>query len=201
MALPGDGINGIMEGLRRHSDRIKFILVHHEEAAAFMASGYAKATGRVGVCLATSDRAGSIWPTGYMTPKLDHAPVLAITGMQETGVMGTGYQQEVHLDWLFQDVAEYNQVIMNPVQLPSLVDDAIRTAYARRGVAHLTVPNDIQVADADADPWRHVVPATSPATARSTCLRPAAPGRAPDPGRGGAQPGWPDRHPGRDRRA
>ncbi|HLU44605.1 MAG TPA: thiamine pyrophosphate-dependent enzyme [Natronosporangium sp.] len=163
--LPGDGINGIMEGLRRHSDRIKFILVHHEEAAAFMASGYAKATGRVGVCLATSGPGGIHLANGLYDAKLDHAPVLAITGMQETGVMGTGYQQEVHLDWLFQDVAEYNQVIMNPVQLPSLVDDAIRTAYARRGVAHLTVPNDIQVADADADPWRHVVPATSPATA------------------------------------
>ena len=91
---------------------------------------------------------------------------------------------------------------MNPVQLPSLVDDAIRTAYARRGVAHLTVPNDIQVADADADPWRHVVPATSPATA--PIYLPAA-GRPRDEHLIRAaevlNAGWQDRHPGRDRRA
>jgi pyruvate dehydrogenase (quinone)/pyruvate oxidase len=163
--LPGDGINGIMEGLRRHADRVRFVLVHHEEAAAFMATGYAKATGRIGVCLATSGPGGIHLANGLYDAKLDHVPVLAITGMQETSVLGGGYQQEVHLDRLFADLAEYNQVVMNPVQLPSLVDHAIRTAYARRGVAHLTLPNDIQVADADADPWRHVAPALPPASA------------------------------------
>jgi pyruvate dehydrogenase (quinone)/pyruvate oxidase len=80
-------------------------------------------------------------------------------------VLGTGYQQEVRLDRLFCDVAEYNQVVVNPVQLPGLVDAAVRTAYARRGVAHLSFPNDIQVADATADPWRHVAPAEPPAMA------------------------------------
>lgn len=170
--LPGDGINGIMEGLRRHRDRVRFVLVHHEEAAALMATGYAKATGRVGVCLATSGPGGIHLLNGLYDAKLDHVPVLAITGMQETSVLGTGYQQEVHLDKLFADVAEYNMVITNPGQLPSLVDLAIRTAYARRGVAHLTLPNDLQVAEAGADPYRHVAPARPPQTA-PVYLRPS----------------------------
>jgi pyruvate dehydrogenase (quinone) len=163
--LPGDGINGIMEGLRRHQDKVRFVLVHHEEAAAFMATAYAKATGKIGVCLATSGPGGIHLLNGLYDAKLDHMPVLAITGMQETAVLGTGYQQEVNLDKLYADVAEYDQMIYNPAQLPSVVDNAIRTAYARRGVAHLTVPNDIQVADADADPWQHVAPARPPKTA------------------------------------
>jgi pyruvate dehydrogenase (quinone) len=163
--LPGDGINGIMEGLRRHRDRVRFVLVHHEEAAAFMATAYAKATGRIGVCLATSGPGGIHLLNGLYDAKLDHVPVLAITGMQETSVLGTGYQQEVHLDKLYADVAEYNMMITNPAQLPSLVDLAVRTAYARRGVSHLTLPNDIQVAEASADPYKHVAPARSPQTA------------------------------------
>jgi pyruvate dehydrogenase (quinone) len=163
--LPGDGINGIMEGLRRHQDRVRFVLVHHEEAAAFMATGYAKATGRLGVCLATSGPGGIHLLNGLYDAKLDHAPVLAITGMQETSVLGTAYQQEVHLDQLYADVAEYEQMIYNPAQLPAVVDIAVRTALTRRGVAHITVPNDLQVADAGADPWQHVAPARSPQTA------------------------------------
>jgi pyruvate dehydrogenase (quinone)/pyruvate oxidase len=175
--IPGDGINGIMEGLRRHQDRVRFFLVHHEEAAAFMATGYAKATGKIGVCLATSGPGGIHLLNGLYDAKLDHHPVLAITGMQETSVLGTGYQQEVNLDKLYADVAEYDQMIYNPAQLPSVVDNAIRTAYARRGVAHITVPNDIQVADADADPWQHVAPARPPHTA--PVMLPA-PGRPDD---------------------
>jgi pyruvate dehydrogenase (quinone) len=163
--LPGDGINGIMEGLRRNADKIRFVLVHHEEAAAFMATAYAKATGKIGVCLATSGPGGIHLANGLYDAKLDHAPVLAITGMQETAVLGTAYQQEVNLDRLFEDVADYNQVVMNPAQLPALVDIAVRTAYARRGVAHLTVPNDIQVAEAHKDPYSTVAPVRPPATA------------------------------------
>jgi pyruvate dehydrogenase (quinone)/pyruvate oxidase len=163
--LPGDGINGIMEGLRRHQDKVRFVLVHHEEAAAFMATAHAKATGRIGVCLATSGPGGIHLLNGLYDAKLDHMPVLAITGMQETSVLGTGYQQEVALDRLYSDVAEYDQLISNPVQVPAVTDLAIRTAYSRRGVAHITVPNDVQVADAGADPWQHVAPASAPRTA------------------------------------
>ncbi len=173
--LPGDGINGLMEGLRRHQDRIRFVLVHHEEAAAFMATAHAKATGKIGVCLATSGPGGIHLLNGLYDAKLDHMPVLAITGMQETAVLGTGYQQEVNLDKLYADVAEYDQMIYNPAQLPSVVDNAIRTAYARRGVAHITVPNDIQVADAGADPWQHVAPARPPHTAPVMLQAPGRP--------------------------
>src|SRR5690349_1598512 len=173
--LPGDGINGIMEGLRRNADRVRFVLVHHEEAAAFMASAYAKSTGRLGVCLATSGPGGIHLANGLYDAALDHAPVLAITGMQETSVLGTAYQQEVDLTRLYADVAGYNEMIVNPQQLPALVDLAVRHAYARRGVAHLCVPNDIQVAPADLDPYQHVAPATSPHTApvyRPPAVRP-----------------------------
>ncbi|MER7001958.1 thiamine pyrophosphate-dependent enzyme [Dactylosporangium sp. NPDC000555] len=162
--LPGDGINGLMEGLRRNADRVRFVLVHHEEAAAFMAVAHAKATGRLGVCMATSGPGGIHLANGLYDAKLDHAPVLAITGMQESSVLGTAYQQEVHLDRLFADVAEYNEPIVNPAQVPSLVDIAVRTALARRGVAHLTVPNDVQVAAAGDNPYEDVGPVREPAT-------------------------------------
>jgi pyruvate dehydrogenase (quinone)/pyruvate oxidase len=151
--LPGDGINGIMEGLRRHKDRIRFVLVQHEEAAAFMATGYAKSTGRLGVCLATSGPGGIHLLNGLYDARLDHAPVLAITGMQATMLLGTGYQQEVHLERLYEDVAEYNAFVHVPVQIPTLVDNAVRTALARRTVSHLTLPVDLQEADADLQPY------------------------------------------------
>ena len=151
--LPGDGINGIMEGFRRHQDRIRFFLVHHEEAAAFMATGYAKSTGRLGVCLATSGPGGLHLINGLYDAKLDHAPVLAITGLQGTSVLGTGFQQEVHLDRLFMDMCEYNERVSVPASIPTLVDIAVRTAYSRRGVSHITFPVDMQESDAELDPF------------------------------------------------
>ncbi|MGZ4657599.1 MAG: thiamine pyrophosphate-dependent enzyme [Blastococcus sp.] len=151
--LPGDGVNGIMEGLRRHRDRIRFVLVHHEEAAALMATGYAKSTGRLGVCLATSGPGGIHLLNGLYDARMDHAPVLAVTGMQATSLLGTGFQQEVHLERLFEDVAEYNVLAQVPVHLPTLVDNAVRTALARRTVSHITVPVDLQESDADLQPY------------------------------------------------
>src|SRR6478752_5093319 len=145
--LPGDGINGIMEGLRRQSDRVRFFLVHHEEAAAFMATAYAKATGRLGVCVATSGPGGLHLMNGLYDAKLDHQPVLAITGMQATSQLGTGFQQEVHLDQVFADLCVYNQMFHAPASIPALVDIAVRSAMSRRGVAHLTFPVDMQEAD------------------------------------------------------
>ncbi|RCG28634.1 pyruvate oxidase [Sphaerisporangium album] len=156
--LPGDGINGLMEGFRRHRARLRFVLVHHEEAAAFMATGYAKATGRLGVCAATSGPGAIHLMNGLYDAKLDHAPVLALTGMQETSVLGTYYQQEVHLDRLFQDLASYNLMVTNPQQVPGVVDLAVRDALSKRTVAHLSFPNDIQVAPVTEDPYRHVGP-------------------------------------------
>jgi len=163
--LPGDGINGLFEALRRHQDRIHFVLVHHEEAAAFMACAYAKTTGRLGVCIATSGPGGVHLLNGLYDAKLDHQPVLAITGMQETSLLGTGYQQEVHLEKLYENVAEYDVMVTNPASVETLTDIAVKHALTRRTVSHITFPNDLQVADADADPWQHVAPARTPVTA------------------------------------
>ncbi|MEQ4305806.1 thiamine pyrophosphate-binding protein [Plantactinospora sp. B6F1] len=163
--LPGDGINGLMEGFRRQREKLRFVLVHHEEAAAFMATGYAKATGRLGVCAATSGPGAIHLLNGLYDAKLDHVPVLAITGMQETSVLGAHYQQEVQTTQLYQDVAAYNLMVTNPQQMPAVVDLAIRDALSKRTVAHLTFPNDVQVAPAAEDPYRHVSPGKPPMSA------------------------------------
>src|ERR687885_1645513 len=110
--LPGDGINGIMEALRTRQDRVRFIQVRHEEAAAFMACAYAKYTGRLGCCVATSGPGGIHLLNGLYDAKLDGAPVLAITGLQFHDVVGTYTQQDVALDKLFIDVAQYNERVM-----------------------------------------------------------------------------------------
>ena len=142
--LPGDGINGLMEALRTRQDKIKFIQVRHEEAAAFAACGYAKYTGRLGVCLATSGPGGIHLLNGLYDAKLDGQPVLAITGHIFHDLIGTHHQQDVDLDKLFIDVAAYNQRIMGPSHAANAVDEAIKTALSRRTVAHLTIPKDIQ---------------------------------------------------------
>jgi pyruvate dehydrogenase (quinone) len=142
--LPGDGINGIMEALRKRQDKITFVLVRHEEAAAFMACGYAKYTGRLGVCLATSGPGAIHLLNGLYDAKLDGAPVLAITGQTYHDLIGTHYQQEVDLLSLFKDVAVYNQMVLGAGHVQALVDAGCRTALSRRGVAHLTIPVDFQ---------------------------------------------------------
>ncbi|SIQ80542.1 thiamine pyrophosphate-dependent enzyme [Micromonospora avicenniae] len=177
--LPGDGINGLMEGFRRHQERLRFVLVHHEEAAAFMATGYAKATGRLGVCAATSGPGAIHLLNGLYDAKLDHVPVLAITGMQETSVLGSNYQQEVHTTHLYQDVAAYNLMVTNPQQMPGVLDIAIRNALTKRTVAHLTFPNDLQVAAVTQDPYRHVSPGEPPKSSPVVSL-PAVPAAQPD---------------------
>src|SRR6266513_3824822 len=120
--LPGDGINGIMEGFRRHTDRIRFFLVHHEEAAAFMATAYAKATGKLGVCLATSGPGAIHLLNGLYDAKLDGQPVLAITGMPYHDLIGTRYQQDVELDKVFMDVAKYSVRVMGPTHVENVTD-------------------------------------------------------------------------------
>lgn len=142
--IPGDGINGIIESLRKRQDDIRFIQTRHEEAAAFMACGYAKWTGRLGVCLATSGPGGVHLLNGLYDAKLDGAPVLAITGLQFHDLLGTHTQQDVALDKLFMDVSVFNERVMGPAHVHNLVDAACRTALAYRGVAHVTLPVDIQ---------------------------------------------------------
>src|SRR5213592_4613519 len=142
--FPGDGVNGIFEALRQRQDRIRFIQVRHEEAAAFAAVGYAKYTGRLGVCLATSGPGGVHLLNGLYDAKCDGQPVLAITGHTFHDLIGTHYQQDVDLDKLFMDVAAYNQRVMGPAHVVNVVDEAIKTALAYRTVAHITIPKDIQ---------------------------------------------------------
>ena len=142
--LPGDGINGVIEALRKVQDKIRFIHVRHEESAAFMACAYAKFTGRLGVCLATSGPGGIHLLNGLYDAKLDQQPVLAVTGMQYNDVTNTFSQQDVELDKLFIDVACYNNRVMSGAHMEPVVDLAIRSAIDQRGVAHITIPIDVQ---------------------------------------------------------
>jgi pyruvate dehydrogenase (quinone)/pyruvate oxidase len=142
--LPGDGINGIMEALRKRQDEIRFIQVRHEEAAAFMACGYAKFTGRLGVCLATSGPGGLNLLTGLYDAKLDGQPVLALTGLPYHDLIGTHTQQDVELDKIFADVAKYNARVMGPEHVENVAHLACRTALAYNGVSHVTFPVDLQ---------------------------------------------------------
>src|SRR5437867_4627746 len=142
--LPGDGINGIMEALRKRKDDIRFIQVRHEEAAAFMACGYAKYSGKLGVCLATTGPGGIHLLNGLYDAKLDGQPVLALTGLAYHDLIGTNSQQDVELDKLFMDVAAYNERIMGPAHVENVVELACRTALSYRTVAHITFPVDMQ---------------------------------------------------------
>ncbi|WP_249789700.1 thiamine pyrophosphate-dependent enzyme [Bradyrhizobium hereditatis] len=148
--IPGDGINGIIEALRTRQDRIKFIQVRHEEAAAFNACAYAKWTGRLGVCLATSGPGGIHLLNGLYDAKLDGQPVLAITGLQFHDLLHTFTQQDVELDKLFMDVCVYNSRVMGPHHVQNVMELACRTALAYHGVSHVTVPVDIQSQPASA---------------------------------------------------
>src|SRR5438309_10365833 len=140
---PGDGINGVLGALQR-ANSIEFIQVRHEEMAAFMAVAHAKFAGEIGVCLSTGGPGATHLLTGLYDAKLDHMPVLAICGQAEATVRGASYQQELNLDRLFADVAEYVQEVETPPQLPHVIDRAIRLAIARRGPSVVIIPKDIQ---------------------------------------------------------
>ena len=142
--LPGDGINGVMEALRKRQDAIRFVQTRHEQSAAFMATAYAKWTGRLGVCLATSGPGGTNLLTGLYDAKLDQVPVLAITGMQYHDLIETFTQQDVNLTRVFEDVSIYNTVVSDAAHVENVASLACRTAIARRGVAHLSIANDTQ---------------------------------------------------------
>jgi pyruvate dehydrogenase (quinone)/pyruvate oxidase len=156
--LPGDGINGIMEALRTRQDKIRFIQVRHEEAAAFMACAYAKFTGKLGVCVATSGPGGIHLLNGLYDAKLDGQPVLALTGLPYHDLISTHMQQDVELDKLFADVAVYNARIMGPAHVENVADLACRTALSYRGVAHITFPVDLQEQKAERKGSKRNVP-------------------------------------------
>ncbi|HEY7835456.1 MAG TPA: thiamine pyrophosphate-dependent enzyme [Ktedonobacterales bacterium] len=146
--IPGDGINGIMEALRKHKDKVRFIQNRHEEASAFAACAYSKFTGKLGVCLATSGPGAIHLLNGLYDAKMDGAPVLALTGQQYSDLLGTSYQQEVDLLTLFKDVAAFNQQVQGSTDVYNLVNLACRTALSKHTVAHINFPIDYQVAPA-----------------------------------------------------
>jgi thiamine pyrophosphate-dependent acetolactate synthase large subunit-like protein len=153
--IPGDKVCYILDALRRVQDRIRFVLVRHEEGAAFMASGYAKYTGRLGVCVSTAGPGAVHLLNGLYDAKFDGAPVLAITGSPPRALLGTQFTQGVDTIRLYEDVTSgvYNELITGPYHLLSVADAARRAALARRGVAHLSFPIDVQaklLADDDA---------------------------------------------------
>jgi pyruvate dehydrogenase (quinone) len=171
--IPGDGINGIMEALRLRREKIRFIQTRHEESAAFMACAYAKYTGKLGVCLATSGPGGLHLLNGLYDAKLDRAPVLAITGHHYHDLIDTHAQQDVDLDRVFEDVSVYTSRVMGAAHVENVATLACRTALAYRGVAHINFPVDLQEQKGGERSPRNVPGHTSEAHAR--------PGRLPDP--------------------
>jgi pyruvate dehydrogenase (quinone) len=144
-AYPGDGINGILGAFGRADDQPRFIQSRHEEMSAFEAVGYAKFSGKVGVCMATSGPGAIHLLNGLYDAKLDHVPVVAIVGQTARSAMGGNYQQEVDLLSLFKDVAsDYLQMVTVPEQLPNVLDRAIKIALARRAPTAIIVPSDVQ---------------------------------------------------------
>ncbi|MFG2126343.1 thiamine pyrophosphate-requiring protein [Streptomyces sp. NPDC048751] len=145
---PGDGINGLLAAWGRAENQPRFIQSRHEEMSAFEAVGYAKFSGRLGVCTATSGPGAIHLLNGLYDAKLDHVPVLAIVGQTHRTAMGGSYQQEVDLHTLFKDVAsDFVETVTVPEQLPNVLDRAIRTAYARRSPTAIIIPGDVQELD------------------------------------------------------
>ena len=194
--LPGDGINGFMEALRKHPDKMRYIHVRHEEVAAMAAVGYAKFTGKLGVCFSTAAPGAVHMINGLLDAKVEQAPVLAITGMTYHDLIGTSYLQDVNTDYLLNDVALYNQRIMGPQHVINVVDYAVRTSLTHRGPSHLAFPIDYQAMPAEG---RLPVPAQR-ARPHLGQLPAAGPGtHPPGPGRRRGRPAGQDqgRHPGR----
>ena len=143
--LPGDGINGIMEALRTRQSKVRFIQVRHEEAAAFMACAYAKYTGRLGCCIATSGPGGIHLLNGLYDAKMDQAPVLAITGQTYSDLKGSSFQQEVNMTRLFDDVAIYNQEVINPSQVADIPSRGVEPFISTAGGSANDLAIDEQV--------------------------------------------------------
>ncbi len=147
--LPGDAINGFMEALHKHREEIRYVHTRHEEVAAMAAVGYAKFTGKLGVCFSTASPGAAHMINGMLDAKVEQAPLLAISGMAYHDLIGTSYLQDVNIDYMVNDVAIYNERIMGPQHIDNVVDYACRTALTQRGPAHLAFPIDFQAASAD----------------------------------------------------
>jgi thiamine pyrophosphate-dependent acetolactate synthase large subunit-like protein len=140
--IPGDAINGLIEAVRK-DDRVEFVQVRHEEAGALAASAQAKLTGELAVCVGTAGPGALHLLNGLYDARLDHAPVLAVTGQVPTEFLGNDYHQEVDSISVFNDVARYNELVVDGRQMARQAAQACRTALTRRTVAHLSVPEDV----------------------------------------------------------
>lgn len=170
---PGDGINGLLGGFHERGDEVEFVQTRHEEIASFAASGHAKFTGDVGVCMATSGPGAVHLLNGLYDAKLDHQPVVAIIGQQKTFSLGANYQQEIDLSTLYKDVAsEFVQICMHPGQIRQLIDRAVQVARAARSVTAVIIPADIQEEPFKEPPREHGVVYTSPNQPRSRVIPP-----------------------------
>jgi pyruvate dehydrogenase (quinone) len=152
---PGDGVGGLDVALDKAQDRMQYVQVRHEEMAAFMASAHAKFTGQVGLCYATSGPGAIHLLNGLYDAKMDHVPVVALVGQQARSALGASYQQEVDLQNLFQDVAEYVGLASVPQQVRHLIDRAVRIAHNKRAVSCVILPNDLQELDYEDPPLAH----------------------------------------------
>ncbi|MGW0787958.1 thiamine pyrophosphate-requiring protein [Streptomyces sp. NPDC002911] len=180
-AYAGDGINGLLGAWGRADDKPKFVQARHEEMAAFEAVGYAKFSGRVGLCAATSGPGAIHLLNGLYDAKLDHVPVVAIVGQTNRSAMGSSYQQEVDLLSLYKDVAsDFCEMVTVPEQLPNVIDRAMRTACSRRTVTAVIIPADVQ--DLEYSPPTHAfkmvpsslgMPSYAPVPARADLIRAA----------------------------
>ncbi|SFK19409.1 thiamine pyrophosphate-requiring protein [Cellulomonas sp. KH9] len=169
----GDGIDPLLAALARAGGDIELVTARHEEMAAFMATGHAKYSGGVGVCLATQGPGAIHLLTGLYDAKLDRTPVVAIVGQVATTALGTGYLQEVDLPVLLKDVcAQYLQTVTTPEQLPAVLDAAFRTAVATSSPTCVIVPHDVQQAAATGPEQAHGVVQTSRAVSRTVCVPP-----------------------------
>src|SRR5271170_6321350 len=145
--LIGDSLNPLGDAIRRSS--IEWIGVRHEEGSALAASGQAKFTGRHAVCAGTTGPGSNHLVAGLYEASRDHAPVLALSGDMPRKLHGTDYFQASEPDLLFRDVSLYTETISSPEQAPAVIHQAIAAAYAGRGVAHLTLPQDVISARTD----------------------------------------------------
>ncbi|WP_129667044.1 thiamine pyrophosphate-requiring protein [Phytoactinopolyspora endophytica] len=173
-SYPGDGINGILAAFESSDDAPLYVQSRHEEMSAFQAVGYAKFSGDVGVCLATSGPGAIHLLNGLYDAKLDHVPVVAIVGQTARTAIGGSYQQEVDLHTLFKDVAsEYLVEVSVPQQLPNALDRAFRTAQARNAPTAVIIPADLQEADYEEPEheFKHV-PSSPPSSSRSVMTAP-----------------------------
>ena len=173
--IPGDAINDVTDAIRRQ-DEIDFINVRHEEAGAFAASATAKLTGQLAACVGTAGPGAIHLLNGLYDAKLDHAPVIAITGQVARGFIGTNAHQEVDLKALFADVAVYSETVTTPEQAPEVLIRACHAAIAHRGVAHVSIPTDVAGRSVDFDTCRPLGPSRAGAARGAGAERPGPAG-------------------------